>query len=204
MKNIIQILLFHLVATVAVYAQFNEHNPLKGSTLIAMKGTIFTYAVDFYGENYEFIVTVNENSTAKGLSFDYRMTNADNTIGTVNISSEARKTARKQNNYFSGGEMNLSDMTTVWISNLVMDELEKSGESMITTDDGEEFWVKLKRLHYNYDYSIRSKTGTIDDIGYMYCESNDGAIKYWIQMGGNPLILKMDLGWSITLKEMTY
>jgi hypothetical protein len=93
-------------------------------------------------------------------------------------------------------------MTTVWVSNAVSDELEKQGKSKISTDGGAN-WIELQRKYFNYDYSIKSKTGTISDIGYMYCENSDGSAKYWIQTGGNPLILKMDLGWSITLKEMS-
>lgn len=202
MKNLIQITLIILLAATSVYAQYQEYNPLKGSTLMAMKGGVFTYEVDFYGEKYDFIVTITENTYEKGLTFSYRMTNANNTSGTVNITDNARKTASAQNNYFSGGEMNLTDMTTVWVSNAVSDELEKQGKSKISTDGGAN-WIELQRKYFNYDYSIKTKTGTISDIGYMYCESSDGSTKYWIQTGGNPLILKMDLGWSITLKEMS-
>jgi hypothetical protein len=177
-----------------------EYDFLKGSTLISMKGTGYIYEVDFRGTQYDFIVTLNENSAEKGMEFDYKMTNSGNTSGTVKISADAKQSAHAQNNYFSGGEMNLTDMTTVWISKQAYDELANNGETKISTDGGAN-WVVLKRKYYNYDFPVKTKAGMTNDLGYMYCETDDGSAKYWIQTGGNPLILKMDLGWSITLKE---
>jgi len=190
-----------LFLNISVFAQpTQEYDFLKGSTLVSMVGTTNIYEVDFKGSKYDFIVTVKENSAAKGLVFDYKMTNAPGTNGTVYMTDEARKTAHAQNNYFSGGEMKLADMTTVWMSNEVFEELEKKGESKISTDGGET-WVVLKRKYYNYDFPIQTQSGLKAEFGYMYCESDDGSAKYWIQTGGNPIILKMDLGWSITYKQ---
>jgi hypothetical protein len=40
-------------------------------------------------------------------------------------------------------------------------------------------------------------------LPFVYAESKDGSAKYWITLNkSNPMILKMDLGWSITFKEM--
>lgn len=114
-----------------------EYDFLKGSTLISMKGTGYVYEVDFRGTQYDFIVTLKENSAEKGMEFGYKMTNSSNTSGTVKMSAAAKQSGRAQNNYFSGGEMNLTDMTTVWMSKDVMDELENKGESKISTDGGE-------------------------------------------------------------------
>ncbi len=178
----------------------DEYDFLRGSTLISMVGTTNVYEVDFKGTKYDFIVEVTENHSEKGLGFDYKMTNANQTAGTVFMSVEARRDAHMQNNYFSGGEMDLTDMTTVWISDAVYDELEQKGESKISPDGGAT-WTVLKRKYYNYDFPIQTKAGLQAEFGYMYCESDDGKAKYWIQTGGNPIILKMDLGWSITYKQ---
>ena len=196
-------------ATVALLMFFNasvfaqqtdKYDVLKGSTLASLVGTTNVYEVDFNGTKYDFVVEVTENHSEKGIGFDYKMTNANQTAGTVFMSVEARRDAHMQNNYFSGGEMDLTDMTTVWISDKVYDELEKNGESKISTDGGDT-WVVLKRKYYNYDFPIQTKAGMKAEFGYMYCESDDGSAKYWIQTGGNPIILKMDLGWSITYKQ---
>lgn len=178
----------------------DEYDFLRGSTLISMIGTTNIYEVDFNGTKYDFIVTVKENSAEKGLVFSYKMTNASGTSGTVYMTDEARKKAHMQNNYFSGGEMKLTDMTTVWLSKEVFDELETKGESKISTDGGET-WTVLKRKYYDYNFPIQTKAGLQAVFGYMYCESDDGSAKYWIQTGGNPIILKMDLGWTITYKQ---
>lgn len=190
-----------LFFTASVFAQqTDKYDVLRGSTLASLVGTTNVYEVDFNGTKYDFVVEVKQNEVAKGIAFDYHMTNENKTTGSVFISPEARAKAHAQNNYFSGGDMKLDAMTTVWISKEVFDELETKGESEISTDGGDT-WVVLKRKYYNYDFPIQTKAGMKAEFGYMYCESDDGSAKYWIQTGGNPIILKMDLGWSITYKQ---
>lgn len=199
-KNQFSFLLICMFAGNFASAQFQEYDPQKGSNLSTKKGMNYTYEVDFFGNKYDFIVSVTEKSPEKGLSFDYKMTNTKNTSGKVYMSAEALNSARVQNNYFSGGDMKLNDMTTVWISKTVYEELATKGESKISTDGGST-WVALKRVHYNYDFPVKTGAEVQNHFAYMYCEGSDGKAKFWIQTGNNPLILKMDLGWSITLKE---
>lgn len=57
----------------------------------------------------------------------------------------------------------------------------------------------------SYDYSIQNAvTGKEEkDIAYFHAASADGKTQYWIHFSNNNrLILKMDLGWKIWLKEL--
>ena len=175
---------------------------MNGSTLMTMPGHTFVYEVDYYGEKYDFMVTVNE--IGDGIKFDYEMTNAAKTKGSVSMSKDALENATVQNNIFSGGELDLTDQTTVWLSKKVFMDLVENGKSTISTDGGETE-TEIGDATPMHDYQIYNAISdeTFDDISYIYVQSLDGAVAYWIHMSKyNPLILKMDIGWTITLKEL--
>ncbi len=181
-----------------------EYDIMNGSTLILSEGLILVYGVDYHGTLYDFIITIKslENETVE---FDYEMTNAAGTKGKVKMSAEAINNATAQNNYFSGGTLELNNMTSVWLSKKVFNELTGvKGKSTISTDGGKSN-TELIAQRVGYDYSLYnaiSKT-TFEDISYFYAESADASVKYWVHFSEHaPLILKMDLGWKIWLKEM--
>lgn len=183
-------------------AQFNlDDEMMKGSTLLFSEGQKLVYGVDFYGNEYDFIVTIT--SLDKGISFDYEMTNASNTKGSVFISAEAMDDGLAQNNMFSGGEMMLLNKTTVWVSQKVFTDLEEDGAVGILPDGVNQ--VKLRQKSIGHDYKAYDGVDKeeMNDLSYVYAESDDQKYKYWIHLNKYyPLILKMDIGWSIWLKEM--
>lgn len=183
-------------------AQFNmEKEMMNGSTILPSVGQKLVYGVDFYGNNYDFIITIT--SLEDGINFDYKMTNATNTTGTVSISAEAMDNATAQNNMFSGGEMMLLNKTTVWVSQKVFMDLQEDGVANVLPDGVNQVKLKQKKVAHDYE-AMNSKNGQmINNLSYVYAESDDQKYKYWIHLDDNyPLILKMDLGWSIWLKEI--
>lgn len=140
--------------------------------------------------------TVKENSNEKGLAVD--LTTAEGKRPFY-MSNNAVKNAVIMD--YQSVDSLLDDRTIAWVSQKVYKELEKKGEAKISINGGNS-WVVLKRKYYNYDFSVKTKAGMRNDISYMYCETDDSVVKFWIQTGENPLILKMDLGWALmTLKE---
>lgn len=203
MKKVILIAAMLLGVSYASFAQVDlDAEMFNGSNLLTTEGTVYVYEVDFYGNTYDFIVHVK--SLDDGIEFDYEMTNTNNTKGIVKISKGAFENAIAQNNYFSGGEMNLDDQTTVWLSKKVFEDLVNTGKATISTDGGNTKIV-IGDATAGHDFELYNAISEepIEDLSYVYAESPDGSAKYWIHMSKyNPLILKMDIGWSITLKEM--
>jgi len=199
------LLLFVFISFFSIQSQSQidlDEEMMNGSTLILMPGFTLVYGVDFHGTTYDFLVHIK--SLEDGIEFDYEMTNADNTTGTVKISKEAFETATSQNNYFSGGEMNLEDMTTVWLSKGVFMDLVESGSAVISPDGGTTMEsIEVTEVGHSYKIYNAISNDTIDDISYVYAESGDFSIKYLVHLSKyNPLILGMDLGWKIWLKEI--
>ncbi len=203
MKKLILVLAISMFFGFQSFSQIDLDNEMmKGSTLITMPGQILVYEVDYYGITYDFIVNVK--SLTDGIEFDYEMTNADSTKGTVKMSKEAFEDAVAQSNYFSGGLMDLTDKTTVWVSKKVFNDLVNTGKATISPDGGGSYVeIANPAAGHNYEMYNAISDRTFDDISYVYAESPDGSVRYWIHMSKyNPLILKMDLGWTITLKEL--
>ncbi len=175
---------------------------MDGSTLVVMPGQILEYEVNAFGSSYMFTVYVK--SVKDGVTFEYEMTNDEKTKGIVHISKEAMEKAIEQMNKFSGGEVRLENRTTVWVSEKVFNNLISTGKAKISTDSGKSHTI-IQGAEARHDFSIYNAISNkkFDDISYVYAQSEDGSAKYWIHLSErNPLILKMDLGWTITLKKL--
>lgn len=185
------------------YSQINlEDEQMKGSKLVLMPNFIYVYEVNYEGTEYDLIITVK--SISDGIEFEYKMTNDAETKGSVSMSSEALENAIKQINYFSGGQLDLTDKTTVWVSKKVFNDLVLSGSATISPDEGKTM-IELINAEAGHDFNIYNAISNMEfnDISYVYAESKDGKVKYWIHLSqNNPMILKMDLGWTVTLKEI--
>jgi len=203
-KLIIFISLLIFLSVVKQSSAQLEFDNMNCSTLMLREGLILVYGVNNFGTEYDFILTINK-MTATNIEFSYMMTNSGGTTGVVTMSENAILNAVAQYNYFVGGSVELTDMTSVWISKKVFNDLTgEVGKSTISTDGGKTL-VELKAVEVGYDYSLFndiSKT-QFDNIGYFYAETDDQQMKYWIHFSEYmPIILKMDLGWQIWLKEI--
>jgi hypothetical protein len=203
MKKLLIVISMFMALSQTMNAQINyEKETENANILLALPGFIYVYEVDFYGDVYDFIVTLKKFDDS-GIEFDYEMTNASNTKGTVKISKEAMQNAIGQNNYFSGGLMDLTNLTTVWLSRKVINDLIETGKAIISTDGGKT-QTTLENTVAGQDFAFYNKISDMEmTLPFVYAESKDGSAKYWITLNkSNPMILKMDLGWSITFKEM--
>lgn len=177
----------------------------SANVIEAKPGLKLTYEVDFFGTVYDFVVTLKENSETR-LSFDYVMTNANNTSGTVNIAAEAMKNATEQFNFFRGGTENLTNQTSVWVSSRVFSQLASDAGVATISPDGGRSSVKIDAKSKTTDFAVLNKsTNKVINLANIYAQSADGNTKYWIlNSAAAPIILKMDLGWKIALKSFEY
>jgi hypothetical protein len=160
-------------------------------------GAVLTYQISTKGKQYDFIIRNLQLET--NISFDWEMTEPNALIGSMVIGGHALDTATSQKNYFQDGENLLNDRTTVWVSKAVYNALKKksaitinsgSGRSPLTYKGKEDFTFKLN----GEDKTVKS----------LYAETNS-AEKFWIlDDKESPLILKMNLGWLVVLKSVSF
>ncbi len=204
MKNLTLIIALFFGWTGAVNAQVNlDDEMMKGSTLRISEGMTLVYGADYFGKKFDIVFKIK--SLNHQVVFEYEMLNENNNKGTLTMTKEALEMARAQDNYYhEGGDRLLEYATSIWVSKLVFNDLISNGEVTISTDGGAS-QVKLQGAIVGHDFKFFDATENeeADDLSYVYAQSEDGKVKYWISLNKyNPIILKMEMGWSIWLKEI--
>ncbi len=160
-------------------------------------GTELVYDVDAQGNQYEFHVVLEQ--ATEGLSFSWRMTEPVGTQGWVDIRPEALKIARAQVNHFAGGEVSLEEATTVWLSRVVYDDLKEKQRAKVI-HKGEEVELVVEESAPFPTTIMGEELAPVP----VHAATEDGAHAYWIlDDPDSPLILKMDHGWTISLRYIT-
>lgn len=165
-------------------------------------GDTLIYEVNASGSTYDYWVIVNEFSYEKGIDFSWLMTDPVNKSGRVKVSPSAKSDATKYVNYFAPGVMQLKDACTVWLSGKNFGDM-PSKETMIQLDnDAPEKFSRPENDEVTYDINYRGKEIKLDAF---IIQSNGESYNKQIHIlntSGNPLIVAMDLGWTIRLKEV--
>lgn len=179
-------------------------------------GSTLTYKVNFKESQYDFIVKIKDIGEA--VLFDYQMTNAQKTSGSIAIPGSAMENAVKQMNYFSGGYKLLTDETTVFFSRQSF--IDVASGNTVTLSVGEDEFISVRRYREgtkgdNADrayaegenppgttYTLNGEESTAGHMLFYNDETGEHA--YTVAMDKKfPLITYMNLGWTIELVAMT-
>jgi hypothetical protein len=161
------------------------------------------YQVNAGSNQYDFIVTVNSGNSKGALDFNYEMTNSRNTKGHVLISADARNNATKYINYFGGGELNLTNAITVWLSNKNFGDIAKKKTTMQIDNNSSETFYRPEKDEATLIVKIKGEDKKLDAFIINNAVDGNGDKTMWINaLAGNTLIVKMNLGFSIVLKEI--
>jgi hypothetical protein len=166
------------------------------------KGDKLVYRINTGSAEYDFIVTINE-SDDKGLDFNYEMTNANNTSGHVLISNKAKSDATRYTNFFRGGELSLTDASTVWLSYKNFGDMPERKTTMQIDNGSPETFYRPEKDEVYPIVKIKGEDKKIDAFIISNAADGKGGKTMWINgISSNPLIVKMDLGWTVELKEI--
>lgn len=168
-----------------------------------------SWAVNANGSNYNFnISNININEDG-GLDFDWLMTSGASMNGHIKITKDAMEKANAQNNYFGPDLKNatLTDKTTIWISKAVFSELQTNGSAKMDVGNGEEVFSLITDKPNERDatpFDDKVKISGIEKfINTIHVKNTDGSRQLWILNDAkNPMIVKMDIGFSISLKSI--
>jgi hypothetical protein len=166
------------------------------------KGDKLLYQVKAGGNEYDFIVTINSDDE-NGLDFNYEMTNSNKTSGHVVISNKARNEATKYVNFFRGGELKLTDASTIWLSGKNFSDMPNKKTTMTLDNGVPETFYRPEKDEVNPVVKIKGEDKKLDAFIINNGADGTGNKTMWINgISSNSLIVKMDLGWSIVLKEI--
>lgn len=167
------------------------------------------WEVNFSGSNYDFTVSGIKGSIDSDFEFDWAMNSGSDMNGHIKITQAAMEKAIVQNNRFGASMKNavFEDKTTVWISKAVFSDLAAKGKVKMDVENGEEEFTVVpntaeERDEEVFETKVKVK-GQEKYVNTIHVKNGDGSHQLWILNDPkNPLIVKMQLDWSITLKSI--
>ena len=194
MNNILQNFLFGICIMLSS-ATFAASSPKE----IIKKGTRIVYDVNYQGTNYEFTITVTDDS--KNYSFDWQMSAPSNQKGTLKINQEDLESATGIFNYFTNGNINVENQCCIVLSRKMYDAFKSNGSMEIITDKKNSkssvfgnSYEHTQNFGYRNDFSNEFNCKTVND-------GNDNEITF-VNDPNFPLIIEMKLDWTLKLKNI--
>lgn len=165
-------------------------------------GDTLVYDVNAMGNQYEFHVIIKKFTTTAGILFDWKMTDPVNKSGQVAITKEGQET-NAYKNYFAGGTLTLTNASTVWLTGRNFRELPDKKTEMIIDDNDPETFVLPENDEVSPEINYRGKLIKLD--GFILTNNKTGFGQkeiHALNISANPLIIYMNLGWTIKLKAV--
>jgi hypothetical protein len=198
MKKILStFVLFLLLVPARVFGQ--NISDLENFEKAMHPGTVLTYDVNMGGKQYKFMVTLKK--VGDEISFDWKMTEPVNKTGTVNTSTLAVKNADALFNYFTGGISNLDKETSVFISKKTFDDVAGNAETLLKINGAADTATRMSNTIGEWNFNLN---GNLIAVPAWELEGG-GEVKYKvfvIESRKFPLIVQMNLGWTIVLTEI--
>ncbi len=198
-----------LILSLFSFAQVNIQSLVK-------PGTKLIYAVEANGQKYNFIVTVK--ALAPALIFDWEMTDRAGNKGTITHTAVAMLSGNTMYNYFSPGPKTLDDYTlSVWLSKNTFTSLTKGTKYVMMKMNTNEGLKKMGTASSNDDEKdaeeselniiVNGEKEIIEEKIAVELNAEgrlvaDGALFSFYNSAKMPIILSMQNGFSIVLKEI--
>lgn len=169
----------------------------KISTFTVKTGDILLYTVSKDSQQYDIIVTVKKYGNT--ISFNYSIPEKSAT-GNIFIPANAVTSAIIYDSLLTGKTKNYKDTTVLWLSKKNYVDLAAAKETIMDLGNGKETFKRQRVSTLKLNYKGKEKIVTVFGIE----NSNSNAKKDLLVLSeeSNPLIVKMDSGWSLTLKEV--
>lgn len=166
---------------------------------ILRKGTKLVYDVNYSGTQYEFTVTMNEESDA--FNFDWKISSPDIKSGSINVTKSALENANSLFSNFSGGNIQLKDECCFFLSKKMFNALKGNGSIEIFTDKKDGVltifgnpYNHTQTIGYQNNFSNEFECRTVSDGGdFQITYVNDETF---------PLIVELNLGMKMKLKSI--
>ena len=171
---------------------------------IIRKDTI-VYEVNAAGKQYDLLIIPNKFDGVSLVDFNWKTVGADSKSGHVVINSSGINNARKYLFNLPGGELKLTDASSIWMSNLNFKEIAK-GETTLSIDNAEmETFKSPPADAVSTDINYKGRPLSIEGFALQNKpEGETGRKEIWVMnVSNNLLLIKLDnISWSMRLKEV--
>lgn len=169
----------------------------KMSTFTLKAGDILLYTVNNDGDQYDVVVTVKKYGNTIG--FDYTIP-AKSQSGNVIIQASAVKSAVAYDTLLTGNSKNYKDTSILWLSQKNYTDLATAKETTMDVGHGSETFKRKGVSTLKLNYKGKEKIVTVFAI--TGTRENTKKEMWVLSEENNPLILKMEAGSTLTLKEV--
>lgn len=161
-------------------------------------GQKLSFDVDYQGTKYQFLMNLKKIDNT--IEYDWAMSSSTAMQGSVLMKNSSLKKGVALDNFFNAGEKKrLDSFTCGFISWLSFDTVNEKSKVKMDAGNGRGKMIFVKKPVPPGQEIILD--GQALDVLYM--ESEDGKEKFWILNNPKtPLILKMDLGWTLAISKV--
>ncbi len=175
------------------------------------KGTSLSYEVSTTDASYNFTADITENYEGGKMEFDFTMTSQEDLKGHITILKSALDTAHTLLNQFSANmqQEQLRQATSVWVSDAVYHEIKTNSSVQINADGvWRNFAIESSDpndLSSSDFVFILRENGEEKRVPCIHLTSTDdsGYELYIKDDAENPLILQMNIGFSVLLVDVS-
>lgn len=168
----------------------------KMSTFSIKPGDILRYSVNKDTTSYDIVVTVN--TFGNSIGFSYRSGMSD--TGSVSIQSSAVNSALIYDTLLTAPSRQFTDTMVFWLSKKNYNDLEVAKETTMDLGNGKETFQRKRVSTFKLNVKGREKIVTVFDVQNTNAKSKRSFLV--LNDDSNPLIVKMDAGCTLTLKEV--
>ncbi len=195
MQRLIQVALSMLIIITSINAQGN--NLPKD---IIKPGTRLIYEVNYEGAQYEFTISVTNLSDS--CAFSWSTGKPGNKSGYLIVSQNAMNNANGFYNYFSNDSGHyINDQCCLTVSQKIFDTFKSNGSMEIYTDIHKKVLAIFGKA-YTHTQSFRYQNDVIKEFDCKTVSDGNDYFVTYVNDESFPLIMEMNIGWSMKLKHI--
>lgn len=172
------------------------------STFQMKANDILVYTIQTDSSKYDMIVTVKQFGSSLGFIITVP---SKKITENIIVNADDVMEQRKYDNLFTNIQSKFTQLSTVWLSKSNYRDLAADGETMMDMGNGREKFIKTNTGSLKINYKGKLKIITLFNIVNEGTngEHNNARKAFAVLTDlNNPLIISMDFGWKMTLKEV--
>jgi hypothetical protein len=171
-------------------------NILRGDTLV--------YEVNAAGKHYNLLVVPNKFDATTIADFSWIATAPENKAGHITINTKGLTTSKKYISNLPAGELKLADASSIWMTSSNFKEIAKGQTSIAFDNNQPESFSSPEADAVTVAVNYKGKPLNLEGFALENkAEGQPDRKEIWVlNVSTNLLIIRMDIGWTMQLKEV--
>ena len=192
------------IALVLAHASFAQSQLLNEYVFKA--GDVLEYEINKEGKSYRLIITLTgktfiDSKIVDAITFDWKIAGDTSRKGSVTISKQARSGANSYQTDLSNGASSFTNKSCFWLSLSDKQMLFSPGGQSLNIGDGKKQVYKvIEGASEKYNLLFKGKPAYFSSFRTKSVSGN--SFNFYGTMNSNSLLLYVNAGWTIMLREI--